>query len=302
MANRKPSFILAPTWDLPASPSSPVQLGNVFTSLKTMERPLCRGPKINSEIFTSSKTQFMFSTEKSRTGGFGVFGRLLSMILGIGVDATASWESEDSLRFSFDALETKQFYPDHDYLQACVDTDSVQRYLAKSRYRKPIYIVTGLKIASGAKAESPQARIISGGLSPEVDATTWGGVPMRGGVEVGGASGDRGNVTWETDSSFLFAFRVRRVMVGKRTGQLREDDYAKGTLMDAATETKNGPELIIMEQEIDNQVEGGLVEEILIDDDEFVLFAISPSTIGLDGETSDIARRSQLNRMREEVG
>ncbi|KAI1757958.1 hypothetical protein F4782DRAFT_544358 [Xylaria castorea] len=282
MANRTLYFFLAPTWDLPSPPSGPFQLGNVITSLKAPERPLYRGPNLDSETISSSQTRVTFSTEKLRAGRFGVFARFLAMALGLGADATVSWESNDTSRFTFETLETAQFYPEASYLQGCITAEPVQRYLSKSRYRKPIYIITGLKTVSGAKVESFQTRIVDGVVSPEIDATAWSGLPVRGGIEVGGKAGKRGTMTWEAASDFVFAFRVQKITVEKRTGAMRGEDYNKGALLDAAIEEKNEPELNIVKEEINDQVEGFSKEE-LMDDDELVLCAVPTLVPGLDG-------------------
>ncbi|KAI0861273.1 hypothetical protein F4860DRAFT_175196 [Xylaria cubensis] len=283
MANRTLYFFLAPTWDLPSPPSGPIQLGNVITSLKTPERSLYKGPKLNSGTFSSSQTQVKFSTEKLRAGRFGIFARFLTMALGFGVDATIAWESNNASRFTFETLETTQFYPDASYLQACIAAEPVQRYLSKSRYRKPLYIITGLKTVSGAKAESFEAHIVDGSVSPEIDATAWSGVPVGGGTKVGVKVGNKGAVTWEAANDFVFAFRVQKIMVEKRTGAVSGEDYTKGALMDAAIGESNTPTLKIVEEEMDDQVEGFLKEE-LMDDDQLVLCAIPTFVSGVDGD------------------
>ncbi|KAJ2987377.1 hypothetical protein NUW58_g4378 [Xylaria curta] len=316
MANRTLYFFLAPTWDLPPPPSGPIQLGNVITSLKAPERPLCKAPKPVSEIFSSSQKKVTFSKEKLRDGRFGIFGRFLAMVLGLGVDVTAGWESKyvfisflslidrivfpiarihmwangpfvysDVSRFIFEALETTQFCPDDSYLQACVAAEPVQRYLSKSRYRKPIYIITGLKTVSGAKVESLRTRVVDGGISPEVDATVWSGVPVGGGIEAGGQVGNRGAVAWEAASDFVFAFRVQKIMVEKRTGAVSSEDYKKGALLDAAIEKRNETEFNILEEEIDDQVEGFLKEQ-LTDDDGLMVCAVPTFVTGPDGNVA----------------
>ncbi|KAI0875183.1 hypothetical protein GGS24DRAFT_456228 [Hypoxylon argillaceum] len=283
MANRTLYFFLAPTWDLP-SPAGPIQLGNVITSLKAPERPLYRGPKLDSEIFSSSQTHVTFSTEKLRAGRFGIFTRFMAAVLGLGIDATVGWESNDKYRFTFETLQTTQFYPDSSYLQACIAAEPVQRYLSKSRYRKPIYIITGLKTVSGAKAESLKTLAIESSVSPEVDATVWGGVPVEGGIDVGVKAGNRGAVAWEAAGDLVFAFRVQKIMVEKRTGVVSVEDYKKGAMLDAAIEERRNPELDIIKKEIDDEVEG-FVKQELMDDDELVLCAIPTFSINIDGDT-----------------
>ncbi|KAF2973269.1 hypothetical protein GQX73_g288 [Xylaria multiplex] len=265
MANHTLYFFLAPTWDLP-SPSGPVQLGNVITSLKAPERPLYRGPKLDSESFSSSQTRVTFSIEKLRAGRFGIFTKFMALLLGFGVDATIGWESNDTYRFTFETLEKAQFYLDSSYLQACIAAEPVRRYLSKSRYRKPIYIITGLKTVSGAKAESLKTSNVESSVSPRVDAAVWVGVPVEGGIDIGVKAGNRGAVTWEAAGDFVFAFRVQKIMVEKRTEVVSREDYKKGAMLDAAIEERSDRELDIIEKEMDGQVEGFLKEKLTDDD------------------------------------
>ncbi|KAI0405373.1 hypothetical protein F4802DRAFT_180071 [Xylaria palmicola] len=282
MANRTPYFFLAPTWDIPAPPSGPIQLGNVITSLKAPERPLHRGPSPHSDVFSSSQTRVVFSAEKLRAGKFGIFTRFLNLVLGLGVDATAGWELNDTSRFTFETLDATQFQPDEDYLRACVAAEPVRRYLAKSRYRKPVYVITGLKTASGARAESRRTRAVNAGLSAEADATAWSGVPVGGGLEAAGRVRDRGTVAWEGASDFVFAFRVQKIMVAKTGGVASAEDYKKGALLDNAPEQREERGLEITRLEMDDQNEG-FVREELTEGDEAVLCAIPTSEARLDG-------------------
>ncbi|KAI1488414.1 hypothetical protein F5X96DRAFT_83541 [Biscogniauxia mediterranea] len=276
MANRTPYFFLAPTWDFPPPPAGPIQLGSVITSVKRPERPLYTAPPpTESEVFCSEKRHFTFSTEKLRAGRFGIFTRFLSMVLGVGADAGVDWESSDISLFTFDTLETTQFLPKPSYLQACVAAEPVRCYLSKSRYRKPVYVITGLKTVSGAKAKSFRTRAVGGNLSAEVDGSPWSGIPVSGGPEVGGKKENRQDVAWESGSDFVFAFRVRKVLVARETGKVtREKDYKAGAMLESALEKANEPEIIVVADGEAEDFEEGFLKEDLMDGDEVVICAV----------------------------
>jgi hypothetical protein len=149
----------------------------------------------------------------------------------------------------------------------------VQRYLEKSRYRKPVYIVTGLKTVRGAKVESRRARFLEGSVSAEVDGTAWTGAPVSGGLEAARKMGDRVALAWEGATDFVFAFRVQKVTVERKTGAGRSEDYKRGAMLDSEVEEKDRFELRIEEQDIDDHVDG-FSEEELTEGDEVVLCAL----------------------------
>lgn len=135
---------------------------------------------------------------------------------------------------SFDRIETTQFSPREDYLQKCVEAGPVRRFLEKSRYRKPIYIVTGIKTVTGAKAKTLKSKSIQGSLGLDVDGTIWsaGMVPIGGGPGISGTSSRSKATSWEESSDFVLAYKVRKVKVSKVGKVSRDEDYKTGAMLD----------------------------------------------------------------------
>lgn len=135
---------------------------------------------------------------------------------------------------SFERIETTQFSPREDFLQRCIEAGPVRRFLEKSRYRKPIYIVTGLKIVTGARAKTLKSKSIEGSLGVTVDGTIWssGVVPVSGGPEISGAISRKESISWEESSDFVLAYRLRKVKVSKAGKVNREGDYKTGAMLD----------------------------------------------------------------------
>jgi hypothetical protein len=161
----------------------------------------------------------------------------------------------------------------------------VRRFLDKSRYSKPVYVITGMKVARGAKVSSLRARAVRAETSAEVDgagAAVWGamgaGVPVSGGPSVAGSKETRISAAWEGGSDFVFAFRVRKVVVARKTGDVKtEEDYKTGALLDhepaAAAGGAAPPLSMVFEGEMDGEQEG-FRNETITEEGERVVCAV----------------------------
>ncbi|GJC82941.1 hypothetical protein ColLi_05779 [Colletotrichum liriopes] len=275
MANREFFFFYAPTWDYP--PAGPIQLGNVITSVKKPHRPLSSvPPPEDSNLLRIEKKSAQYTKEKLRSGRFSILTKFLS-VLGFGIDIGAEIENGYEEKFMFNTLETVHFIPTPTYLQTCIESDNVRRFLQTSRYRKPVYIITGVKIVNGAEANTLQSRNIGGTLAVEVDGAllSGGAVPIGGGPGVEGRVGDKAGTSWDGSGDFVFAFRVSKVFVGEKTGHVvSEEEYRKGAMLGDETKDVRAPTLSVLKvEEPGAEAEGFDVEE-LMDDEDVVLCAI----------------------------
>ncbi|VUC35621.1 unnamed protein product [Clonostachys rosea] len=261
MANPEFFFFYAPTWDYP--PGGPIKLGNVITSVKNPHRPLfCSPPPEDSDVFKTEKKSVQYTKEKLRRGKFSILTKFLG-ILGFGLDIGAELASNDEETFVFDTLETTQFAPTPSYVQSCVEAKNVRRFLELSKYRKPVYIITGLKVVTGAQANTIKSRTVGGSL------------PIGGGPEVEAKVDNKVSTKWEGSSDFVFAFRVSKVLVGEATGEvLSEEEYRKGALLDGEDGEEKAPELSVLTVEEPNARAEGFDVEELMDDEEVVFCAI----------------------------
>lgn len=180
----------------------------------------------------------------------------------------------DASLFKFDTLETTQFSPTPEFFQQCISARSVQLFLERSRYRKPIYIITGLKVVKGAQAKTIHSRTTSTEVSAEADSATFMGLSvLSGGPMVGQEKGDSKSMKWE-GSDFVFAFRVRKVRVGKKSGSVQsEKDYTKGAMLERDVEVMKSPELEILGDEEGDASNEDFVQEEVMDDEEIIICA-----------------------------
>ncbi|KAJ0108958.1 hypothetical protein J7T55_005505 [Diaporthe amygdali] len=232
MANRIPYFFYAPTWDFP--PGGPIRLGNVIASVKTPELPLYTAQLLTEDkLYSTEKRAVEFSYEKLRDGRFSIVTRIMTF-LGIGFDVSPSGSKGNVETLAFDRIETTQFSPREDFVKRCVEAGPVRRFLEKSRYRKPVYIITGLKVVTGAKAETIKSASFGGSLGLDIDATLWSGgvVPVSGGPSISGTISQKQGTLWEGSSDFVLAYRVRMVKVSKKGRVGRSEDYKTGAMLD----------------------------------------------------------------------
>ncbi|KAG7289310.1 hypothetical protein NEMBOFW57_005677 [Staphylotrichum longicolle] len=288
MANRVPFFFYAPTWDFP--PDGPIKLGNVLTSFKTPELPLYTAPPPTSdEVFLTEKRQVEFSHEKLREGQFSILTKFLSF-LGAGVDLSASRSKSSEETMSFDRLETIQFFPREDYIRTCVEAGAVRRFLEKTRYNKPVYIITGLKVIRGASARTLAGRSVGGSLGVEIDGTFWSGgsVPVSGGPEISATVSRRQGTSWDGSSDFVLAYRVRKVKVSKKGAVRKAEDYTTGAMLGQDAVEIERPELDILVEDLDatEGTEGFVIEEAM-DGDEVVVCAVPVNSKGATAQRTE---------------
>jgi hypothetical protein len=292
MANNQICFFYAPTWDYP--PGGPIKLGNVISSVKNPHHALHCVPPEGTDVFSTSKRSVQYTKEKLRGGKFSILTKFLSF-LGIGADVGAEldnrWENpcsdqhdmfaidDTSLAetFSFDTIETSQFSPTTPYLQGCLEAEGVRRFLQIARYRKPVYVITGVKVVTGAKAESLKSHSVGANLEVELDGTVWSGVPVSGGPGLEGKAGSKASTKWSATDDFVFAFRVTKVVAGKLPGQvLKEEEYRKGAMLESKQESIEAPKVSVLEYlDLDATSEGFDTEDLL--EDEHKVVVVTPA-------------------------
>ncbi|KAF2466866.1 uncharacterized protein BDR25DRAFT_376386 [Lindgomyces ingoldianus] len=235
MANPKKTYFLTPSFDYPPPPIGPIRLGNILIDPTLPDRPLNPGsaliPPPAEALITTVKSEWKSTLSKSNKASIGLYAKFLDLILGAGADASTNWERGKGEEYAFDRLETTFFDPAtlNGYLESAVKAPNVGRYVEKSRLRKPVYIITGLKIVRGAKAKSSKKSGHGGTLSVGLDGAAMA-APVEAGPELGIQSESEEGVKWSASDDFVFAYRVSKVKMKKRNGEVKEEEYTKGAL------------------------------------------------------------------------
>lgn len=280
MANLRKTYFLTPSFDYP--PTGPVLLGNIISSPKYPDKPLNNAstrPAIPAAALTTiTKTDWKSTTAKSHSGKVGIWAKFLEVVVGAGVDVGTSWERGTENQYKFDKLETSFFEPQavEGYLESAMKAPGVIGYLSKSRGRKPLYIVKGVKIARGVTAKTLRTKANGGRLGVSVDGTLMA-APVSVGPELEAGIKKEDGVGFGGGDDFVFAYRLGRIKVDRRMGEAEEDDYNKGALFalpgveDSEEDEKEKATFLVTEVEGDETVAGEFGEEEMVetlDDDE----------------------------------
>jgi hypothetical protein len=220
------TYFAVPNLDHP--PNHLITLGQIITSPSQpwlrLAPPLPIAP---NSIAMTVKADWGTQLHRSREHRVGIWAQFAAMILGVGADAEVAFLKKESEIFQFDELQTSFFEPDDAYVEASVVVKEEVAEWVKKNPRKSVYMVTGIKVASGAAHLCARAKGVDVELRPGVDATPFSGVPVSGGV-LAGVGREKGENTWFSGSSdFVFAYRLRRIIV-KRQAVSKNRDYVKG--------------------------------------------------------------------------
>ncbi|KAF4468175.1 hypothetical protein FALBO_4941 [Fusarium albosuccineum] len=130
----------------------------------------------------------------------------------------------------FDELQTLSFEPSDDYMRQSMSTPKVQQYLARHHLRKRIFIITGVKIAFGAKVKDEESSLGNANISLGLDGTAVG-VAVGVGPHAEGTRGYSQSMSFERAEPFVFAYRLREIRY--RRGVASDKPYRDGALYGA---------------------------------------------------------------------
>lgn len=183
--------------------------------------------------------------------GLGVYAQFLQLAtggLGLGPDVDVEHSSRTANTFAFGTVTTVSFEPTSQYVDEAVRAPAVQAYLREPKQRfapfVSLFLITGMKLVKGAK----------------IKYSTSGSTAVTGhiGIDVAPLSmtfGPKGHWTrtndaeteFNRDSEFVFAFRVKRLRLGRK---VKTEDYNKGAF------------LAIGKDENDDETEPVLVDDV----------------------------------------
>jgi len=175
MLDAKPTYHLPPNFSTSPPPDGPFHLGTILKDFEHKENmaPLNQDERVDIEtnIYSDHKGEFTATRSQLRSGEFGLWAKIMG-IQGVGAEANISAVRNDTDTYSFESLDTEYFYPTKSYVSSCVALSDVEDYLEGHRYKKSVYLVTGLKVAKGVKVKvdkssSVEGRISAGFKTPE---------------------------------------------------------------------------------------------------------------------------------------
>lgn len=252
-------FVLS---DTTFQPNKSLSLGRIVKSPSDLADPLNPGKlsQIDKEqIETVLKTDVTIKLSNQNSGKLSIFAKFASVA---GASARAGYENSGGAEYIVKKLETKHFNPDEEFLKACFEMKGVKSYLAKVKFRKPIYMITGVKIAYGAKYNSENMKRKDAAATTSADVSGSGFQASVGGE--GEFKKEKGtNVAWDGSDDFVFAVRLHEVLyegsevIGKealRGGQLYSLD-SEEIVVDATNKKQKIARLrMLVKREVDPKV------------------------------------------------
>jgi hypothetical protein len=276
------TYFRMPNFDYP--PNGLVQLGQIITSPRDPYQRLAKPlPIPDQAIQTNTFTDYHEVIERVRKGNLGVWVQFLASMLGVGGDATARWATKNSHILQFRELEANCFEPENDYLQESVlSSETIQTHIKKTP-GKSLYMVTGVKIARGARSvlQEKQARGVNARFG--VDATGFTGVPAQGGPQFKVEATHHEKVQFGGSKDFVFAYRLLRI-IPKPHGVIKKKRFEAG----ATTLTNDDAYIEDADQAEDGELESeGQVVELTTVELDRSDYGSTPDTLPFKVDTQD---------------
>jgi len=138
------------------------------------------------EIYPDHKGGFEATRSELKSGELGFWAKFVG-IEGIGGEASLSVKRSETDTYKFSSVDTEFFYPSPSYISQCMALADVEEYMKLWKYKKPVYLVTGLKIAKGASVRLESDNEAKGktelGLNNPVGSATQAGLRAERNVE-----------------------------------------------------------------------------------------------------------------------
>lgn len=234
MSAEKPSYMLAPNWDFP--PSGPIALGSLILNPRDPKRSLNKSriiPIPDNEITTTNKEDWSISRDELLSGHGGIWANFLAPILGVGGDISAHGHRDKNEEYKCKRLETKYFDPEPEYIRQSL-LDAVVKTYTQKFWGQPLYMVTGVKIAHKASADTTNGNGFGGEVKLGVDGTP-AGAPVSGGPKGGFKRTKKITVKFGASDDFVIGYRVLQIKA-KGDGSFSEKDYNRWALLDDTDE------------------------------------------------------------------
>lgn len=239
--NPKPSYHLCPDFSISPPPNGHLTLGSIIKNLNVdgVAHPLNLNTVIDiptTDIFPRdgphSMTGFTRTLRELRT----VEGSIWAWILdseGPGGKLTFLRSRADDETLRVDSLLTRYFSPAEEYMKKALETPGVATFARLTQMKVPIYMVTGLKVAVGAKLSKAQTR--STQASAEA-AVTGPHTNASSGAKAAYADDHSAVAGFDGSKPFVLGIRVRKIWWRKDGVRLTSDDVAGSVLGDSDEE------------------------------------------------------------------
>ncbi|OCK93839.1 uncharacterized protein K441DRAFT_660582 [Cenococcum geophilum 1.58] len=276
MANKVKTYFLVPGWDFPVGS---IQLGAVITDPAFPHRALNEDDlvPIDTKIHPSDKYDFSSTIDKSRSNKFGLWAQFLQ-IFGLGGELSVAFDKGAIDKYSFKHMHTEWFLPSAAFAKACVKVPNVADFLEQTEYKKPVYVITGLKTVEGASVTTAKSK--GRGLKAKLGFDgTPPAVPITVSPEAEHQNNESETDGFENSSAIVFAFQLSKV-ASKEGGQnVSVKEHTKGALYGVREKKK-----VDLETEVAASVklEGREIVPVVDEDGEEVCNCVLPDMAAID--------------------
>jgi hypothetical protein len=188
--------------------------------------PITRAPIPVTDDEKQVMTSKNFEATLKRSASLGA-GLWLKFFQSLGIELSGNSDKNTDKLLKFDRLETWTFRPSDEYMSASVQAREVQEWFLRYGTKKRLYIVTGVKVAYGAKVSDMIRTSRSGKVLAGFDGNA-AGVPFAAGPKGEASKGIENAVRFESDDPFVFAYQLREIRY--RKGVLTNKPYRDGAL------------------------------------------------------------------------
>lgn len=211
-----PTYHLPPHFELAPPPVGPLGLGSIVEDLRSLHVINSRLEIPTHQLHRHYTSGLQLTGPEMHTVKFDIWANFLSIF---GVDGEAGLLSQRAKEdtYKFDRLETISFIPTQDHIRQSVEQGEVPVYI-KARDFKPVYLVTGLKIARKTPI----------GHKPQLEP----GLPASFGATTSRLNEDTQTPASEGSGDFIVGIRFKKIMFRRQfPGAKRkvvEEDFNKG--------------------------------------------------------------------------
>jgi hypothetical protein len=219
-----PNFTTAPP------PDSPIDLGSILLRLDTYEA-INRGQVIeipDNLRFKPDRKNYSGNADiKTKSHRGGIFGDALAAI-GMHFHLSAGRTKGSSSVLYAEEIKTIGFEPDQKYIEASMAVARVTFFYDRTKWKEPVYMIVGIKIAHRAAYSSGNAQLHD--AVAKVGASVPGS-PMVLGPEYKGSWGEAMGQWFGNSTDFVLAIRVRKIMLAPDDVIHDHGEYREGANM-----------------------------------------------------------------------
>ncbi|KAL7803905.1 hypothetical protein V8C43DRAFT_266357 [Trichoderma afarasin] len=242
-----PSYHLCPDFPIPPPPNGHLTLGTILASidLRGVLRPLNLNsvPDIPATMTfpkdgPHSITNFTRTLKQLRTIKGSIWAQLFSFG---GPSEKLNFLStrDDDETLTVADLRTTYIIPSEEYMKKALENAGVSLFINVTKMKAPVYMITGLKVAYGAKLSGMHSKIKNASGEANVTEPHSG---ISAGAEARYESENTTSNGFDGSTPFILGIRVRKIWWKKRIRQT--SDTVSGSIL-ADSDDEDAPSLLV---------------------------------------------------------